>query len=152
GKGHIEFTGFDMQTPAVSMDIVRTFIDRDDPTYLDAASWTYQDVARLSRAGNPREAFGVATATFPVNAASGKHIKYAGFIRTEDVTQGYAGLWWRVDGESGQVLAFDNMHDRGAKGTNPWTRYEISLDVPVNAKNINFGILHPGNGTAWFDS
>jgi hypothetical protein len=44
------------------------------------------------------------------------------------------------------------MQDRGAKGTTPWTRYEISMDVPANARNINFGVLHPGNGTAWFDS
>ncbi len=152
GKGHIEFTGFDMQTPTVSMDIVRSFIERSDPTYLDAASWTYQDVARLSRAGSRGQAFGVATATFPVNAAAGKHVKYSGFIRTENITQGYAGLWWRADGDPGQVLAFDNLQSRGAKGTTPWTRYEISLDTPPNAKNINFGVLHPGDGTAWFDS
>jgi hypothetical protein len=24
--------------------------------------------------------------------------------------------------------------------------------VPSDAKNINFGVLHPGNGTAWFDT
>jgi hypothetical protein len=98
-------------------------------------------------------AFGVATASFPVNAAAGKHIKYSGYIRTEGVTEGWAGLWWRVDGEPGSAtLAFDNMQDRGATGTTPWTRYEINLDVPAGARNINFGVLHAGNGTAWFDT
>ena len=97
--------------------------------------------------------FGVGTATFPVNAAAGKHLKYSGYIKTEGVTRGWAGLWWRVDGEPGTApLAFDNMQDRGASGTTPWTRYEIELDVPAKASRINFGVLHVGNGDAWFDT
>jgi uncharacterized membrane protein YphA (DoxX/SURF4 family) len=105
-----------------------------------------------ANAGGGGQAFGIATANFPLAAAAGKHIKYSGYIRTEAITEGFAGLWWRVDGESRQVLAFDNMEGRGPKGTTPWTRYEISLDVPASATNINFGVLHVGNGTAWFDS
>jgi hypothetical protein len=50
------------------------------------------------------------------------------------------------------VLVIDNMQDRGPKGTTPWTRYEITVDVPTEGKAIYFGALHPGNGTAWFDS
>src|ERR1700731_372758 len=33
GKGRIEFTGFDMQTPTIAMDIVRTFVTAHDRTY-----------------------------------------------------------------------------------------------------------------------
>jgi Tetratricopeptide repeat len=100
-----------------------------------------------------RPSFGVGTATFPVDAAAGKHVKFSGYIRTEAVTEGWAGLWWRVDGEPGSVpLAFDNMQDRVARGTTPWTRYEIELDVPAGAKHIDFGVIHAGNGTAWFDT
>jgi hypothetical protein len=84
--------------------------------------------------------FGLGTAAFPVNAAAGKHVKYSGFIKTEGINRGWAGLWWRVDGEPGTApLAFDNMNDRGATGTTPWTRYEIELDVPANATHIYFG-------------
>jgi erythromycin esterase-like protein len=152
GKGRIEFTGFDMQTPDVAMDIVRSFVKDHDPSYLDTLNRTYSDVAELRKGANGSGAFGVATASFPVNLAAGHHIKYSGFIRTEGVDQGFAGLWWRTDGENGKVLSLDNMADRGAKGNTPWTRYEISLDVPPNATHINFGAIHPGNGTAWFDS
>jgi erythromycin esterase-like protein len=152
GKGRIEFTGFDMQTPNVSMDIVRAFVKERDPSYLDTLNQTYSQVAELRKTGNGQPAFGVATATFPVNMAAGHHIKYSGFIRTEGVDQGYAGLWWRTDGANGKPLSLDNMADRGAKGTTPWTRYEISLEVPASATHINFGALHSGNGSAWFDS
>ncbi|HEY0512772.1 MAG TPA: erythromycin esterase family protein [Thermoanaerobaculia bacterium] len=97
--------------------------------------------------------FGVATQQFPAAEAAGKKIRFSGFIRTERVnaTDGYAGLWWRVDGENGAQLAFDNMAKRGPHGTTPWTRYEIDLDVPATAKQIVFGALLVGDGTAWFD-
>src|SRR4029434_4846531 len=95
-------------------------------------------------------AFGVATASFPIDRAAGKRVRYSGYIRTEGVTRGFAGLWWRVDGPAG-VLAFDNMQDRGVKGTTDWTKYTIELPVDPSVKNINFGALFPGDGTAWFD-
>jgi erythromycin esterase-like protein len=153
GKGRIEFTGFDMQTPNVSMDIVRTFVKQNEPAYFDSLDRTFFDVGQLQNSEPAQQAgFGVATASFPVQLAAGHHIKYSGYIRTEGVTEGYAGLWWRTDGQDRRPVALDNMSDRGARGTIPWTRYEISVDVPANAANINFGVLHPGNGTAWFDS
>lgn len=152
GKGRIEFTGFDMQTPNVSMDLVRAFVKEHDPSYLDSLNRTYSDVLSTRKGETGGTTFGVGTATFPAKMAAGHHIKYSGFIRTEGVTQGYAGLWWRNDGANGKPLSLDNMGDRGAKGTTPWTRYEISVDVPADATHINFGVHHAGNGTAWFDS
>lgn len=95
--------------------------------------------------------FGVATSTFPLEEARGKTVRYSGYIKTDSVTDGYAGLWWRVDGENRAMLAFDNMSDRGPRGTTPWTRYEIELNVDSSAININFGVLMPGRGEAWFD-
>jgi hypothetical protein len=130
--------------------VVRQFSDQ--PAVLARAGAKLRELTP-HKAGDERLAFGLATATFPVGAAAGKHVKYTGYIRTEGVTGGWAGLWWRVDGESGTpVLAFDNMQDRGATGTTPWTLYEIDLDVPASAKRVNFGVLHAGNGTAWFDT
>ena len=152
GRGHIRFAGFDMQSPEVPLANVRSFVVRYDVAEQEVFRKAQESVAALRKSDTGQPGFGVVTATFPVEAAAGKHITYSGYIRTEGITKGYAGLWWRVDGEPGKVLAFDNMQDRGAKGTTPWTRYEISLDVPLEAKNINFGVLHPGNGTAWFDS
>ena len=98
--------------------------------------------------------FGVATFTFPLSAAKGKSVRFSGYIKTDKVTDGYAGLWWRVDGErEGKrvVLAFDNMYDRGSRGTSEWKRLEINLPVAAEATNINFGALFTGKGTAWFD-
>lgn len=148
GKGRLQFTGFDMQTPDVAVGIVRDFVDRNDAAYGATLHKAADMAKRAPQTAGPN--FGVATGSFPVQAAAGKRIHYSGYIKTENITRGFAGLWWRVDGASG-VLAFDNMQDRGVKGITDWKRYEIDLPVAAEAKNINFGALHAGDGSAWFD-
>ncbi len=78
----------------------------------------------------------------------GKSIRLTGYIKTENVTQGYAGLWLRIDPEIG----IDNMSNRGLKGTNDWTACEITL--PLKAKDteeISLGGLLVGHGKMWLD-
>ena len=96
--------------------------------------------------------FGVATSFFPIDFARGKKLRYTGFIKTEDVKDGHAGLWWRVDSPQKPAIAFDNMADRGPKGTTDWQEYVIELDIPEEGSNINFGVLLVGTGKAWFDN
>jgi erythromycin esterase len=95
--------------------------------------------------------FGVATSYFPVEIARGKKLRYTGYIKTQDVKDGYAGLWWRVDVQQKPSFAFDNMAERGPKGTTEWKEYAIELDIPEEGSNINFGVLLSGSGKAWFD-
>ncbi len=94
--------------------------------------------------------FGVATNTFPVERARGKRLRLTGYLKSRDITRGFAGLWLRVDGPKG-ALEFDNMGSRGVTGTTDWKRYQIELDVAKEAVNINFGALLTGNGVAWVD-
>ncbi len=151
GKGRLQFTGFDMQTPNVAMGIVNDFLTGADPAYADSLHQV-MDMARNANPSASGSSFGVATGMFPVKDAAGKRVRFSGYIKTENVTTGYAGLWWRVDGPSGSSLAFDNMQGRGATGTTDWKRFEIELPVAPEATNINFGTLFSGEGTAWFDA
>ncbi len=145
----LQFTGFDMQTPIVAVENVRAFVSRYDPASTATIARAIDDVRTLTAA--PTATFGVATGSFPIAVAAGKRVRYSGYLKTANVTRGYAGLWWRVDGEPGVILAFDNMQDRGPRGTTDWTRFDIELPVASNARNINFGALHSGDGSAWFD-
>ena len=151
GKGRVEFTGFDTQTPDVARSIAGDFVKKYEPSYFEAVQRAWDDAGIATKARQAGASLGLAAATFPVTAAAGKQIRYSGYIKTEGITRGYAGLWWRNDGASG-ILQLDNMSDRGPRGTTPWTRYEISMAVPADVKGIVFGALHPGDGTAWFDS
>jgi erythromycin esterase-like protein len=145
GKGRLQFTGFDMQYPAVAAQIARDFVVSAEPAYLSNLDRIYNDALK------PLPGFGVATASFAAAAVAGKRIRFTGYIRTDEIVRGYAGLWWRVDGNSG-LLKIDNMSGRGAKGTTDWKQYEIVMDVPLEATSISFGAIHPGDGGACFDS
>jgi erythromycin esterase-like protein len=151
GKGKVEFTGFDMQTPDVAMAIASDFITKYEPGYADSVRRVWDDAKAASASSQSGPSFGLAVGSFPIAAVAGKQVRFSGYIKTEGITRGYAGLWWRIDGASG-LLKLDNMSERGPRGTTPWTLYEISMPVPADVKNINFGVLHPGDGTAWFDS
>lgn len=82
----------------------------------------------------------------------GKRVRLSADVKAESIDQGWAGLWFRVDGPDsgpGKSLAFDNMQDRPIKGTMDWKRVSIVLDVPQNAVAIAFGLLLQGSGKAW---
>jgi erythromycin esterase-like protein len=149
GKGRVQFTGFDMQTTVVASANVYSYIERTEPAYLSTVS---EAVALAEQPTQPRQAqsFGVVTGTFPVAAAAGKRVRYSGYIKTSGITNGYAGLWWRADSVGRPGIVFDNMASRGPRGTTDWQRYEIEFVIPEGINNINFGAIHPGNGTAWF--
>jgi len=79
----------------------------------------------------------------------GEKITLRGFIKTENVTDGWAGLWLRID----PSVSFNNMKEQGITGTTEWKRYEITLDLKHNsANNIVIGGLLVGKGKMWLDN
>lgn len=95
--------------------------------------------------------FGTLMQTSSADDYRGKRVRMSGWAMTAEVGQ-WAGLWMRVDGkERHEMLGFDNMQSRPIKGTTPWTRYAIVLDVPKEAEEIAYGILLEGAGEAWLD-
>ena len=83
------------------------------------------------------------------NRFKGKKIELRGYIKTENVTGGYAGFWLRIDGTS----AFNNMADQNIHGTTDWKEYSITLPYDdEKAINVNAGALLVGSGKMWFDN
>jgi C-terminal processing protease CtpA/Prc len=79
---------------------------------------------------------------------AGRKITLSGYIKTENVTDGYAGLWMRID----PSVAFDNMQQHGVKGTTDWTKYDITLVMnPDQTEKIVIGGLLVGKGKMWID-
>jgi len=147
GKGKIQFTGFDMQTPDVAAKIVGDFVAAQEPAYAPAVEKATR--LALAPAAQPDLPFASATGAFPIDAAAGMHVRFSGYIKTQDVS-GYAGLWWRADG-AGRSLAFRDLDGAAPQGTRGWKRYALEIAVPAETRNINFGALLAGKGTAWFD-
>jgi len=97
-------------------------------------------------------AYAAETQAYPLALAAGRKLHLTGYIRTQGIQTGFAGFLMRVDSPNQGVLAFDNMQQRGPRGTTPWTRYDIELPVDSGAAAVYIGLMHPGDGTAWFDS
>jgi C-terminal processing protease CtpA/Prc len=93
--------------------------------------------------------FGSIAYKIPANYV-GKTIKLEGYMKIQNVENGFAGLLLRVDG-NGSSLAFDNMQNQNVSGTKDWQKYSITLDYPEEAENIFIAGILSGKGEAWFD-
>ena len=108
-----------------------------------------QNVFTIKSIKSKINGFGSSMRTIKSDLYLGKTVKMSGFVKTEKV-KSWAGLWMRVDFYTAQVLAFDNMQNRGIKGTTDWTKYEVVLFVPQEATSISYGVLLDGTGQIWF--
>lgn len=79
-----------------------------------------------------------------------KVVQFSAFVKSDGVLAG-AALWIRADSDDGNVVAFNNMHDRMIRRTTPWTRHAIVIDIPAEASVISFGCLLNGRGRVWID-
>ena len=65
----------------------------------------------------------------------GRRLTLSGYIKTEAVNNGYAGIWIRVDPD----VSFANMNRNGVKGDSDWKRYELTVPYSQSAEQIVFG-------------
>ena len=82
---------------------------------------------------------------------AGRHLRLAGWIRTEGVAGGQAALLLRTTGAAGGTY-LDSMPGRGAVGTSGWTRYTLEARLDSAVRQVQVGGYVGGRGTAWFDA
>lgn len=81
----------------------------------------------------------------------GKKITLEGYMKLENVTDGFAGLLLRVD-KDGKSIAFDNMQNKDIKGTKDWEKYSITLKLDKTADHVFVAGILVGKGKVWFDA
>lgn len=93
---------------------------------------------------------GFKTLTYPIlDVYQGKEITLSGYIKTENVTEGYAGLYLMMDHD----ICMETMSDRGVTGTTDWTKYEITAKMdPYRTQLTVVGGVLIGKGKVWFDN
>ena len=79
----------------------------------------------------------------------GKRVRLSGWVRTENAQE--ASLWLSNNDERWMVITADIMSNRFIRGTTPWTRYELVIDVGANAMEVRFGGKLSGGGALWMD-
>jgi len=79
----------------------------------------------------------------------GKKVKLSGYLKTENVSEGWAGLVLRIDPK----VYFNNRQGEGVTGTTDWTYIEIETDLKQNlATKFVVGGLLVGKGKVWVDN
>jgi len=93
--------------------------------------------------------FGSCYMQIPFNLTA-KNIILKSFLKTENVRNGFAGLFLVLVKDS-TTLQYDNMQKRGLTGNNDWQEFTISLPYVAGVNKINLGGLLAGQGTVWID-
>ena len=142
-KLNLDFEQIEKGFPAKWED----FGNKDYKIYADSTSAQHGKFSAVIENSESKSEFRALAIDLP-NNYNGRSIRLSGYIKTEDVTEGYAGLWMRIDPQ----VAFDNMNDRGITGTSDWKEYEITLPLdPKKTDKIVIGGLLVGKGKMWLD-
>jgi hypothetical protein len=113
------------------------------------------DGARSVRIDNVGpEPFGSIYQQLPAAAHRGKRLRFSAWLRTENVrgsVTGGGGVLILQAMQSGAPLAWNHMKDMPVAGSTEWKRYEVELDVPATADQIEVGAMLHGPGKLWLD-
>jgi len=109
-----------------------------------------------------RKKFGYFSSGLSIDPKTVKTVEFKGWIKTQDLKKGYAGLTFYVDGEPIEKKKKKNKTSYFAPtissdktrltGNNDWTQVSIKMDISEKAASIGFGGQFTGKGTVWFDN
>jgi hypothetical protein len=127
----------------VSTDYIVRVTDREDPPG--------GSCLELSKRDATKHEFGSVMQRCRAESLAGKTVRLAADLSTASV-DGWAGIWFRVDGATMPDLFFDNMSRQGLAGTTPWKRFHIDASMPKEACWMNFGVVLSGSGIVRVDN
>jgi C-terminal processing protease CtpA/Prc len=93
--------------------------------------------------------FGCFVYAIPINFV-GKSAQFKAFMKTENVADGYASLFVRIDGSGNDYYFTNNVSN--LKGTNDWYEFNTPVfSMGKGAKTIYVGVILNGSGSLWAD-
>ena len=89
--------------------------------------------------------------SLPDTLVAGHEVELSGWVRTEEVTDGFADLVLALsEKEEYTSLPLDTLN-RGIRGTTDWRRITLRKQIPDSTAGIEIGGILKGPGRAWFD-
>lgn len=93
---------------------------------------------------------GLSKIYLPLYYIRGSDLKLTGYIKTENVENGYAGFRINIFDEKINNTEL-RMEETGATGTTDWKEYSIETHISDSVRSVSIGVELTGTGTAWFD-
>ena len=113
------------------------------------------DGARSVRIDNVGpEPFGSIYQQISAAAYRGKRLRFSAWLRTESArgsATGGGGVLILQAMQSGAPLAWNHMKDTAVAGSTDWKRYQVELEIPATADQIEVGAMLHGPGKLWLD-
>lgn len=107
-------------------------------------------VASLSNVIVDRGVAGAENILFSPDLRSKRSVKVSAYIKTQGMTDGFAGIAMRLNGSNSAVAQTDSGKD-SKSGDTEWTFVEIELPLTPEVKSLSFALQVTGRGMAWFD-
>lgn len=79
-------------------------------------------------------------------------IELVGFIKIENIENGFGNLWIRLEDNSNNTVGFADLHDKNITDNNDWKEFSIKIINPSNlADEFTIGVSLNGTGKIWVD-
>jgi len=105
-----------------------------------------------------RKKIGYFISSLSIDPITVKTVEFKGWIKTQDIKKGYAGLCFYVDGEmkkknkTSYFAPTISSEKTRLYNNSDWTQVSIKMDISEKAASISFGGQFTGEGTVWFDN
>ena len=151
----IFFLSFQLASPAAIIDSIPKGWRATLETSPDVIMGIDTIIKRSGRASGfikrlPIESNGYGTMmqSIEANEYRNKMVRISVYVKCKDVERG--GLYFRVDGKE-TALRHTYSSKQYIEETMDWTLFQLTLDVPEESRNIDFGATLVGEGTLWLD-
>lgn len=141
--------------------------DNGQPTQWDIPDMSYHGYAtsldyRLQQHGaaslhmqqtDPdKSGWAIISQVLPVSSVAGHEVELSGWIKTRDVTDGFADLFI-VEYEHADYSKYPlDTLNRGVRNSAPWTRISLKKRIDEHTSEVTVGGILKGPGEAWFDN
>lgn len=89
--------------------------------------------------------------SLPSELVAGHEIELSGWIRTQDVNEGFADFYL-ADEETNYSTFPPDTANRGVRNTTQWTRISLKKRIGKDIQDVEIGGILKGSGIAWFDN
>jgi hypothetical protein len=93
---------------------------------------------------------GVESIMFSPAFKTGKKVKISAYVKTQNMTQGFAGLAMRIH-DANKEIGYVDSGNQGKSGNTDWSLCEIEIPLSKDVLSITFAGQTNGSGKAWFD-
>lgn len=80
-----------------------------------------------------------------------KKARFSGMLRAEGLTGQGGGLILQAFDGGGSILLWNHMDDSRIKGSQPWKRYNVEIQIPPTAYFLRVGFMLQDDGSLWGD-